>query len=142
VALVSLAQRTSNITTAAACWEIRTTASGKVNVQEIGISLVTAAATVIGIGTPAAIGVTPTSPQTFLREDTADQTAVTTAAVAWATGPTVPANFFRRWSFPATIGSGIIFTFPQGLVIPVSSSLVLWNILGGATLDVYATVDE
>jgi hypothetical protein len=59
-------------------------------VQELGISLVTAAATVIGIGTPAAIGVTPTSPQTFLREDTADQTAVTTAAVAWGTGPTVP----------------------------------------------------
>jgi hypothetical protein len=100
VALVSLAQRTSNITTAAACWEIRTTASGKVSVQELGISLVTAAATVIGIGTPAAIGVTPTSPQTFLREDTADQTAVTTAAVAWGTGPTVPANFLDDGAFP------------------------------------------
>src|SRR3954447_13656227 len=105
MALVSLAQRTSNITTAAACWEIRTTASGKVAVQELGISLVTAAATVIGIGTPQAIGVTPTSPVTFLREDPTDQTPVTTAAVAWATGPTVPLNFFRRWSFPATIGS-------------------------------------
>ena len=142
MALVSLAQRTSNVTTAAACWEIRTTSSGKVVVQELGISLVTAAATVIGIGTPAAIGVTPTSPQTFLRDDTADQTAVTTAAVAWATGPTVPANFVRRWSFPATIGSGMVFTFPQGLVIAASSSLVLWNILGGATLDVYAAIDE
>ena len=142
MALVSLAQRTSNVSTAAACWEIRTTSSGKVTVQEIGISLVTAAATVIGIGTPAAIGVTPTSPQTFLRDDPTDQTAVTTAAVAWSTGPTVPANFVRRWSFPATIGSGIIFTFPQGLVIPASNSLVLWNILGGATLDVYASIDE
>lgn len=142
MALVSLAQRTSNITTAAACWEIRTTSSGKVTVQEIGASLVTAAATVIGIGTPAAIGVTPTSPVTFLREDTADQTAVTTAAVAWGTGPTAPANFVRRWSFPATIGSGIVFTFPQGLVIAASSSLVIWNILGGATMDVYAVVDE
>jgi hypothetical protein len=142
MALISLAQRTSNITTAAACWEIRTTSSGKVAVQELGISLVTAAATVIGIGTPAAIGVTPTTPQTFLREDVTDQTPVTTAAVAWGTGPTVPANFLRRWSFPATIGSGFVFTFPQGLYIAASSSLVLWNILGGATLDVYATIDE
>jgi hypothetical protein len=142
MALVSLAQRTSNITTAAACWEIRTTAAGKVAVQEIGISLVTAAATVIGIGTPAAIGVTPTSAQTFLREDATDQTPLTTAAVAWATGPTVPTNFYRRWSFPATIGSGMTFTFPVGLFIAASSSLIIWNILGGATLDVYATIDE
>ena len=142
MALVSLAQRTSNVTTAAACWEIRTTSSGKVTIQEIGASLVTAAATVIGIGTPAAIGSSPTSPQTFLREDSADQTAVTTAAVAWGTGPTVPANFVRRWSFPGTIGSGIVFTFPQGLVIAASSSLVIWNILGGATMDVYAVIDE
>lgn len=143
MALLSLAQRTSNVTTAAACWEIRTTSSGKVTVQEIGASLVTAAATVIGIGTPAAIGVGPTSAQTFLREDGADQTAVTTACVAWGTtAPTVPANFVRRWSFPGTIGSGIVFTFPQGLVIAASSSLVIWNILGGATMDVYAVLDE
>jgi hypothetical protein len=142
MALVSIANRTSNITTAAACLEIRTTSSGKVAVQEIGISLVTAAATVIGIGTPAAIGVTPTSPVTFLREDVTDQTPVTTTALAWGTAPTVPAAFYRRWSFPATIGSGVILTFPQGLFIAASSSLVLWNILGGATLDVHVAIDE
>jgi hypothetical protein len=142
MALISIANRTSNITTANACLEIRTTSSGKIAIQEIEISLVTAAATVIGIGTPAAIGVTPTSPVTFLREDASDQTPVTTTALAWGTGPTVPTAFFRRWSFPATIGSGIIFTFPQGLYIAASSSLVLWNILGGATLDVSVVADE
>lgn len=142
MALLSIANRTSNITTAAACLEIRTTSSGRVAIQEIGISLVTAAATVIGIGVPAAIGVTPTSPVTFLREDTNDQTAVTTTALAWGTGPTVPTAFYRRWSFPATIGSGIIYTFPQGLMISASNSMVLWNILGGATLDVHVVIDE
>lgn len=142
MALVSLSQRTTSATTGTAAWEIRTTSSGKVAVMEIGISLVAATATVIGIGTPAAIGITPTSPQTFLRDDPLDQTAVTTAAVAWGTGPTVPTNFYRRWSFPATIGSGMIFTFPQGLVIAVSSSLVLWNLVTGSLLDVYASIEE
>jgi hypothetical protein len=142
VALYSLAQRTSNVTTAAACWEIRTASTDRAAIVELGISLVTAAATVIGIGRPQAIGVTPTSPVTMLAEDSGAPAGTVTAAVAWGTGPTVPLQFFRRWSFPATIGSGMVFTFPQGLIIPVSGSIILWNVLGGATLDVYAVVDE
>src|SRR4051812_46550428 len=102
----AMADRTSNITTAAACMEIRTTSTVPIRIYEISITLVTAAATVIGIGRPAAIGVTPTSPKTVLNEENATQIGVSTTAVAWATGPTVPANFFRRYSFGATIGAG------------------------------------
>ena len=142
MAIYSMASRTSNVTTAAANYEIRTTATDRPRVMEIGISLVTAAATVIGIGRPAAIGITPTSPQTVLAEDTGDPVGTVTTAMAWATGPTVPVNFLRRWSFPGTIGAGVILTFPRGLVIPISSSIVIWNILGGATLDVNVVIDE
>ena len=142
MAIYSMADRTSNVTTAAACFEIRTTATDRPRVMEIGISLVTAAATVIGLGRPAAIGITPTSPKTVLAEDFGDPVGTVQTAVAWGTGPTVPANFLRRWSFPATIGAGVILTFPRGLVIPVSSSFILWNILGGATLDVNVVIDE
>jgi hypothetical protein len=28
---------------------------------------------------------------------------------------------------PATIGAGVIWTFPQGLVVPVSGFLVVWQ---------------
>ena len=142
MSIYSIANRTSNVTTAAACLEMRTTTTDRPRIMEIGISLVTAAATIIGIGRPAAIGVTPTSPQTVLPEDPGDPVGTITTALAWATPPTVPANFFRRWSFPATVGAGVILTFPRGLIIPISSSLVLWNILGGATLDVHVVVDE
>jgi hypothetical protein len=141
MALYRMADRTSNVTTAAACFEIRTAASDRARVKELHISLVTAAATVLGIGRPAAIGVTPTSPKTVLPEDSAGPAGTVTTAVAWGTGPTVPANFLERFSFPATIGAALIIPF-QELIIPVSSSLVLWNILGGATLDVTVVVDE
>jgi hypothetical protein len=142
MARYAMADRTSNVTSANACFEIRTTTTDRGFILEIDISLATAVATVIGIGRPAAIGVTPTSPKTVLPEDTGNPAGTITTAVAWGTGPTVPTNFLRRWSFPATIGSGVLLTFPIGLVIPVSSSLVLWNITGGATLDVSIVVDE
>ena len=143
MALISLALRTTSATTGTAAWEIRTTSSGKVSVTEIGISLVAATATVLGLGTPTAIG-TGTGAVTFLKDDPLDQTPVTIGAVTWGTaaptGP--PTNFYRRWSFPAAIGSGMIFTFPQGLVIPASSSLILWNLVTGSLLDVYAAIEE
>jgi hypothetical protein len=142
MAVYSLANRTSNVTSANACLEVRTTSTDRPRVMEIGISLVTAAATVIGIGRPAAIGITPTTPVTVLAEDPGDPAGTVSTALAWGTGPTAPTNFLRRWSFPATIGSAVIFTFPRGLIIPISSSIVLWNILGGATLDAYVVIDE
>ena len=69
MAIYSLSQRTSNVTIANACWEIRSSATGKPKVFEIGITINAATASVFGLGRPAAIGVTPTSPQTFLAED-------------------------------------------------------------------------
>jgi len=140
----TLAFRTSNITSANACLELVAHATIAARIREIEISLVTAAATVIGLGRPAAIGITPTTPLTALREDNGLAAGATTGAVAWATGPTVPAQFMRRVSFGATIGSRAVWTWDFGselLVIP-ALSVVLWNILGGATLDVSIRIDE
>lgn len=143
MALYSLATLTTNVTTAAATSELRTAASPRVAVREVGITLNAATATTIGLGRPAAIGITPTSPVTLLAQDPADSAATSTHALAWGTGPTVPANFFRRVALPATIGAGIIWTFgPRELVIAVSAAMVLWNILGGSALNIWWTVEE
>jgi hypothetical protein len=110
---------------------------------ELQIFLATAVASVFGLGQPAAIGVTPTSPVDFLNEDPNDvlATGVVQSALAWATGPTVPANFDERISIAGTIGNGGIFTFPQGIVIPVSNSLVLWNITANGVVDATAVLE-
>jgi hypothetical protein len=142
--IVSLAVRTTGVGVGAAAWEIRTGSTpGRARLLELGVFLAEATASVYGLGRPAAIGVTPTSPVDFLVEDAADvvATAVVQSALAWGTGPTVPANFLRRVSFPATIGSGVIWTFPKGIVIPVSSALVLWNITANGVVDAYAVLD-
>jgi hypothetical protein len=143
MAIYSLSQRTASGTAATAAWEIRSTSTNKTRVYELGLTQNAATAGVYGIGRPAAIGVTPTSPQTFLDEsDGNGPTGLATAAVAWATGPTVPANFFRRYSCAATIGVGFITAFPKGMTVAVSNSIVIWVIATAPVCDCYAAAEE
>ena len=140
----SLGVRTVDGSNTAAAWELRTGATpGRVRVVELGFFLAAATATTIGLGRPAAIGVTPTAPVDFLPEDPSDvlATGVVQSSLAWGTGPTVPTAFLRRIALPATIGTGVIWTFPEGLIIPVSSSLVLWNLAANSLLDAYAVIE-
>ncbi len=142
MAIYSLSQRTSATAAAAASWEVRTTTTKRAQILEIGISQVTAVAGTYGIGRPQAIGVTPTTPQTVLQEDPGEPAGTVTAAVAWGTGPTVPLNFFRRVTCPATIGAGVIWTFPRGLFIAVSSSIIVWILATAPVCDVWCVENE
>ncbi len=140
---VSLGVRTVSGTTGTAGWEILTGATpGRARLIELGIFLAAATATTLGLGRPQAIGITPTTPVDFLPEDPNDVVAsgVIQSALAWGTGPTIPVSFFRRIALPAVIGSGVIWTFPEGIVIPVSSSIILWNLATNSVLDAYAVL--
>lgn len=139
----SLSQRTTATAINTPSWEVRCAAASLIRVVELGFSQVTATAGVYGLGRPTAIGVTPTSPQTFVTEGDAGAPAgLTTAAVAWGTAPTSPAVFLRRADTTTTVGLGVIWTWPRGLVLPASGSVVMFNLDLGATLDAWAVVDE
>ena len=143
MAIYSLSQRTAVTAAASAAWEIRSASTNKPRIMEIGLSQNAATAGAYGFGRPSAIGVTPTTPVTYLDEqDGGGPAGLTTSAIAWGTGPAVPVNFLRRCSCPATIGAGIIWTFPRGVGIPISGSLVLWIVALAPVLDVWAVIDE
>jgi hypothetical protein len=140
----TLGIRTSNQTTGECAWEIRTGATpGRVKLIELGIFLAEATATTIGLGRPAAIGITPTTPVDFLPVDPNNvlATGIIQSSLAWGTKPTIPAAFLRRIALPAVIGTGVIWTFPEGITIPVSYSLILWNLASNSLLDAYAVVE-
>lgn len=143
MALTSLGVLTTGTASGAAAWEIRCGASARVRIMELGIFLNAATASIIGLGRPAAIGVTPTSPIDFPMEDPADiaVSGECQSALAWGTSPTSPTIFYRRIAFPATVGVGVIWTWPKGLVIPASGSLVLWNLQLNSALSAYAVAD-
>lgn len=144
MAIFSLATRTTVAGIGVASYELRSGANNSPKLYEFAIMLAAATASIYGIGRPAAIGVTPTTPVTVIAEEQANlPTGQSTTAVAWGTGPTSPVQFLRRISLPATLGAGAIVTFPRGLGIPVSSSIVLWNITAAAAAtDLWAVVDE
>ena len=67
---------------------------------------------------------------------------------AWSTAPTITtASRIRRAQLPATIGAGLIWTFPTPLVVRNGTKtdyLVLWNESGStnSVLNGYVTWDE
>jgi hypothetical protein len=142
MAIYSLANRTSGVTSATDALEIIAGSSNAYKLMELGLTLNAATATTLGFGKPAAIGVTPTSPINVLTEDNSSTTGATRTALAWGTQPTIPTNFARRVSLPATIGAGIIWTFPRGFGCVQALSTTLWNLVTGSVLDVWIVVDE
>lgn len=143
MAFHEIAVRTSNVTTGAANVELIGSIVIRSKLIEIGFTMVAATATTVGLGRPAAAGVTPTSPVTLVGEDNND-VPTTKTALAWGTSPTAPTVYMRRYG-AAAIGAGQIWTFPRGIVLEKSganNSLVLFNITGGSVMDVYFVVEE
>jgi hypothetical protein len=141
MAIYSLAQRTTNLTITQASVEYRTPATVRARLLELSITQATATAQSLGFGRPQAIGVTPVN-VLFQADDPADPASVMNGSLSWGTSPTVPLIFHRRWNSAATIGVGVVWTFPMGFVIPISSSAVVWNITAAVANDINAVIDE
>lgn len=141
MAIYSLAQRTSGLTIANANASIVTPATVRPRLLEVAIIQATGTAQSIGLGRPATQG-TATGPVLFQADDPGDPASVTNGHITWSAQPTAPTIFHRRWNSAATIGVGIVWTFPRGLVIAASSSIVSWNITTAVAMDITFVIDE
>jgi hypothetical protein len=141
MAIYSLAQRTTNFTSTQASIEWRTPSTVRPKVLEISIIQVTGTAQSLGLGRPGAIGVTPVN-VLFQADDPGDPASTMNGSLSWGTSPTAPTIYHRRWNSAATIGVGIVWTFPRGLVIPISSSLIVSNISTAVACDINCVIDE
>jgi hypothetical protein len=137
----SLGVRTSNVTDANANLEVIAGSAHGYKLVSLEIFLAAATASMFGLGRPAAVGITPTTPVTVLDDDGV-KTGTVTVALAWGTGPTIPAAFIRRMSKPATAGSTVLWTFEKGLWVPIGKSVILWNLGATSAVDVNIVVEE
>lgn len=142
MAVYSIARRTTNVTSGQSAHTIYTASTDRAALLEAGIFMGAATASTYSLGRPAAAGITPTSPVLLLAEDAGGPAATVNSALAWSTSPTSPTNDLRRWASPATIGTGVIFTFPRGVIIAVSANFVLQNLATNGVVDSYFVVDE
>lgn len=142
MAIYSLSLNTTVTTTGAAAMDIKASSSCAPRIMEVGINLAAATASTYGLGRSGNVP-TQTSPVILLAENPNDPTGQTGAAVAWSVAPTVPTQFFRRISLPGTVGTGIIWTFPRGLILAVSSSMLIWNLAtNSASTNAWWVCDE
>jgi hypothetical protein len=142
MAIYSLSLNTTVTTTGAAAMDLRASAANSPRIMEVGLNLLTATASTYGLGRS---GNTPTqtSPVLVQAENPADPAGLTGCAVAWSVAPTVPAQFFRRVSLPATAGAGVIWTFPRGLILAAAGTMLLWNLAtNSASTNAWVVVDE
>lgn len=140
MAIQSQAQRTTGTTIANANYGVYPPATVRPRVLEVSLIQVTGTAQSQGFGRPATIG-TQTGAVLFQQEEVADPAAVLNGHITWSAQPTAPTVFARRWNSAATIGVGIVWTFPRGFVIPISSAAVLWNITAAVAMDVNCVAD-
>lgn len=140
MATYSLGVVTPAAASGAAYATIHTGAGLRCKILELGAFVNAATASSVGLIRPSNTPVASTS-VLGLAEDPADPASTVNVDTAWSTAPTVGTAFLRRFVAAATIGSGVIWTWPadKPLVIPVSSYLVVWNygVGAGSALSLY-----
>lgn len=131
-------------------WQLRSPTRRTV-LYELGIFVDTAPTTapqfVIARALTAGTSTTSTLGQALVPEAPA---ATATVDSVWSAAPTftTAGPFIRRMTLPVTAGSGIIWTFPEGLVVTstATTGLIIANAAAtGATLgqfSIYASWDE
>jgi len=142
MSIASISIRSSNVTINQAQYQLLTTAGVKARLLEVSYIGGTATAASLSWGRPAAAAVTPGTTLTFQRDDSADPACVTTVSATYGTSPTNPTVPHRRWNGAATVGVGIVFTFPRGIIVPVSGAFVCSNITAGVVADHNLVIDE
>jgi len=140
MALYSLGQRTAVTSATNPAFGIIGVATIFPRLLEFGLSQVTGVAGTYSLArsTNASVQSSTTLPQA---ENAADPAAKTTTALTWGTPPT-RTNDLRRLTCPATIGAGIIWTFPRGILINATNSIDMWIIATAPVCDVWITIDE
>lgn len=123
-----------------------TPSTARPDIREIGIFIApTAAAAIVGLGRPAAAGTGAATGTLGQALDAGDPAATCTLVSSFATTqPTAPTNFTRRLDLPATVGAGVIWTWPPNTFnVPISSNLVIWQISAAiTTYDIYVQWEE
>lgn len=142
MAIFSIGRRTTDTTNTDACFDVAASSAARPALMELGIALAAATPSTFGLNRPTAIG-TRTAPVALLAEDpTHPAISDVDSALAHSVQPTFASEYLRRIGLPGTIGAGVIWTFPKGLIIDLSKSIALRNLGTNGVSDIYAVVDR
>jgi len=130
--------------------DIRPAAAKDCRVWELAIFAETAVAGTVGLVRSTNAGTTPGGDTVPQAEDYSNTRACTVHCyTTYATEPTQASVYLRRAVLAATVGSGVVWTFPEGIVVPTSTDSATANGLmlrqlstAAVTYSVYAVIEE
>lgn len=127
--------------------QLRAGTTRDLRVYEVGIFAATAVAGEVALMRPTAVGSGFTSTNPGAAADPVSAAGLAVVDYAASTAPTVPSSpagpTFAQVQLPATIGAGVILSFPEGIVVPLSGSLALWQLSTAAvTYTLHFAYDE
>lgn len=108
--------------------DLRTAAAKDLRVWEIWVTAETAVAGTVGLVRATGAGTTPGGDTVAVADDYSNtRTATFHCYTTYATEPTQATVYLRRTALPATIGAGLLWSFPEGIVIPTSTDTATAN---------------
>lgn len=130
---------TTGTASGAAALEIRAGANDPLYIEELGLFLNAATASLLGFGRPAN---TPAGGTVGLGDaDLGGDEAASAGGVVlsgWTTAPTAPTIYKRQVALPAAIGNGVIWRWGgEGLRVKAGTSMVVWNLQLNSALRYY-----
>lgn len=144
MATYRIARRTTNTTSGQAGMDVAISTGQRLAIREWLLTLAAATASTFGLNRASALG-TRTTPTALLQDDAADPAPtgimLVDSALAHSVQPTLAAEYHERVALPATIGVGILWTFPIPIKIAVSLSFVLQNLASNGVSDSRVTVE-
>lgn len=91
---------------------IRAPATERAALRELGVTLVAATSTLLGLARATTVSVTPGTTIAGQNKHPLASVSGTLLVSSWATAPVIPANYLRQIVLPAAIGAGFIWTWP------------------------------
>lgn len=145
MAIYSIGQRSTSTTSGNAACDVACSTGVRPKIMEWGLFLGAATASRYSLRRTTTLG-TRTSPVALLAEDPGDAALaginLVDSAVAFSAEPAEVATALRVIGLPATIGVGVIWTFPRGITIAASLSLaIIHDATNSAALDFHVAAD-
>lgn len=112
-------------------WQLRSNASYRIRILELGVSVAVAPTTAPTFQISRATSSLGTASTTLTGQalDAADATATGIFESAWSAAPTINTTYHRMMSLAVTAGGGFIWTWPvdSPLILPASAALQITN---------------
>lgn len=104
---------------------LRAPATEIMRIREIGVTLIAATASRLGLVRATTVSVTPGTTVAGQAVHPLGPASASLLVSSWGTVPVVSASFMRRMSLPAAIGAGYIWTWPADAPMLVGNGVAI-----------------